>query len=94
MRPDHRRGVKEGIKFVNSDLVNCKTVAYNQGYILSFFFQTKSGLLPNCFRTDNSKAVMLLQFFFVCASVVSYVAFVLCLFVPGLTFVPRECCTP
>ena len=38
------------------------------------------------FTTDRSKAVLLLQFFFVCASVVSYVAFVMTLFVPHLSF--------
>ena len=39
------------------------------------------------FPTDRFKAVLLLQFFFcVCASVASYVEFVLPLFVPHLTF--------
>ena len=40
----------------------------------------------NSFPTGHSKTVPLLQFFFVCASVVSYVAFVLSLFVPHLSF--------
>ena len=40
------------------------------------------------FLNDLSKAISLLQFF-VCASVVSDVAFVLSLFVPHLPLVPR-----
>ena len=32
---------------------------------------------PNSFPTDHSKAVPLLQFFFICVAVVSYAAFVL-----------------
>ena len=40
----------------------------------------------NNFPTDRSKAVPLLLFFFVCASVVSYVALVLSLFEPHLFF--------
>ena len=39
-----------------------------------------------CFPIDHSKAVPLLQFCFVLASVVSYVALVLSLFVPRLSF--------
>ena len=40
------------------------------------------------FPTDRSEALPLLQFFFVCASVVSYVAFVFfSLFIPHLSFV-------
>ena len=35
---------------------------------------------------DSSKAVLLLQFFFVCVTVVSYVACVLSLFVPNFSF--------
>ena len=38
------------------------------------------------FTTDRSKAVPLLQFIFVCASMVSYEAFVLSLFAPHLSF--------
>ena len=34
------------------------------------------------FPTDHSKAVPLLQFFFICAPVISYMMFVLSLFVP------------
>ena len=34
----------------------------------------------------RSKAVPMLRFFYVCASVVSYVAFILSLFVPHLSF--------
>ena len=34
-------------------------------------------LIPSRFSTDRSKAVPFLQFFFVCASVTSYVAYVL-----------------
>ena len=51
---------------------------------------------PSSFPADNSKAAHLLQFFFLCASVISYVAFVLSLFVPHLSFlcwaVLHECC--
>ena len=36
--------------------------------------------------TDCSKAVPLLQFFILCASMVSYVTFILSLFVPQLSF--------
>ena len=42
--------------------------------------------MMNSFSTDRSKAVPLLQFFFVCASVVSQVTFVLPLFVLYLSF--------
>ena len=43
--------------------------------------------------TDRSKAVHLLQFFFVITAVVSHVAFILYLFVPHLSFlVPLEGC--
>ena len=49
-------------------------------------------------HVEQKGAVVLLQFFFVCASVVSYVAFVLSLFVPHLSFLcclgraaPRDC---
>ena len=38
------------------------------------------------FPTDRSKAIPLLQFFFVCVSVMLYVAFVVSLFVPHLSF--------
>ena len=41
---------------------------------------------PDSFPTDRSKAVPLLQFVFVHASVVSYVAFVLSFFVHHLSF--------
>ena len=49
---------------------------------------SKPGLrLQKNVSTDlRSMAVPLLQFFFVCASVISYVAFVLSLFVPQLFF--------
>ena len=43
-------------------------------------------LLTNSLSADRSKAILLLQFFFVCTSVVLYVAFVLSLFVPHLSF--------
>ena len=42
-------------------------------------------LLPSSFPNDHSKAIPLLEFFFVCASVVS-VAVDLSLFVPQLSF--------
>ena len=42
--------------------------------------------LSSFFSTDLSKELSLLQFCFVCASMVSYVAFVLSLFVPHLSF--------
>ena len=42
--------------------------------------------LLNNVPTDRSKAVLLLQFFFICASVVSYMVFVLSLFVHHLSF--------
>ena len=38
------------------------------------------------FPTDSSKAVVLSQFLFVCASVVLYVAFVLSLYISPLSF--------
>ena len=38
------------------------------------------GLWPSSYSTDRSKAFPLLQFFFVCASVISYVAFTVFLF--------------
>ena len=52
------------------------------------FLANKTGLshpyplTHSSFPTDHSKAVLLLQFYFVCASVISYRAFVLSLFVP------------
>ena len=46
-------------------------------------------LPTSSFPTYRSKAVPLLQFIFVCASVVSYVAFVLSLLVP---YLPFFCC--
>ena len=49
-----------------------------------FCFQI--GLAKEGFE-DRSMAVLLLQLFFVCASVVSYAAIVLSLFVPHLSFV-------
>ena len=45
----------------------------------------KTGLSPHKFSTDCSKEILLLQFFFVCSSLVSYVAFVLSLFVLHLS---------
>ena len=42
--------------------------------------------LSSSFPTDHFKAVLLLQSFIVCASVVSYLAFVLSLFIPHLSF--------
>ena len=50
------------------------------------FCSCKTGLNPSGFPTDRSKVVALLHFYFVCASVVSYVTFVLSLFVPRLSF--------
>ena len=50
-------------------------------------FRASKTDLHSIFSTDCSKAVPLLQFFFVCASVVSYVAFVLSLFVSHLSFI-------
>ena len=44
------------------------------------------------FPTAHSKAVLLLQFLFVCASAVSYVSFVLSLFFPFL-LIPQEGCS-
>ena len=41
---------------------------------------------PSRIPIDRFKAVLLMQFLFVCASVVSYVTFVLSLFVPHLSF--------
>ena len=41
---------------------------------------------PRAFPINGSKALHLLQFFIVCAIVVSYMAFVLSLFVPHLSF--------
>ena len=54
-----------------------------------------NNICPSSFPADSFKAVPLLQFFFffffffffLCVSVVSYVAFVLSLFVPHLSFV-------
>ena len=40
----------------------------------------------SCFPTDRSKAISQLQFFFVCASEISYVTSVVFLFVPHLFF--------
>ena len=40
---------------------------------------------PSRFSTDHSKAVPLLQYFLFPASVVSYIAFILSLFVPHLS---------
>ena len=47
---------------------------------------SKSGLIPSSFLTDRSKAVSLLQFFFVHASVVSYLTCLLALFVHQTSF--------
>ena len=44
----------------------------------------KTALRRSKFSTGHSKAIPLLQFFFVRASMVSYVAFVLLLLVPNL----------
>ena len=51
------------------------------------FRASKTSLSPSSFPSDRSKAVPLLQFFFACASVVSFVAFVLPLFVLHLSFI-------
>ena len=50
------------------------------------FRTNKMSLSPPSFPIDFNKAILLLQVFFVYTSVVSYVAFVLSLFVPGLSF--------
>ena len=59
------------------------------------------GLSASSFPADRSKVFPLLQFFFVCASVVSYVTCVLSFFVPYLSFfwyleraVLRDCGIP
>ena len=69
------------------------TLFVNAGYIPA---QQNQDLEPaiNSFSTEHSKAVPLLQFFFVFALVGSYVAFVLSLFVPHLFFFwcPRKNC--
>ena len=48
--------------------------------------QQQPPIPPPSFSTDRSKAVYLLQCFLVCASVVTYVKFVLSLFVSHLSF--------
>ena len=62
----------------------------NKKYILQpCYIRINSKFFP----TDRLKAVPLLRFVFLCASVVSYVAFILSIFVPQFgSFSVREGC--
>ena len=78
--------------------------SYNEKHVVVvlFFFVSEDQSSPSpSFTTHRSRAVRLLQFFLVCASVFLYVAFVLPLFVPYLYFswylgkaVLRDCGIP
>ena len=69
-------------------------------FVLGSCIEIEVARLYNWFKsysslpTDYSKAVPLLQFFFVCTSVVSYVTFALSIFFPYFSFllVPQGGC--
>ena len=74
------------IHLSQGDSIWCSRKAPTHYTSKTSFLRTKLVEPSYGFPTDHSKAILLLQFFFVSASVVSNVAFVLSLFVPHLPF--------